>query len=278
MPLLRRCRRDLSFDGTMTIDPIDGRGTPVAGTTLSLAAAPGAADLPAGNILAWGIYWEPFASDAGGNRRVDSFSVSQTAATPPGFNALWKNSPGGGDGTTWDLTGQNWNSSNSADPNHYRDNDNVTFSDNNNGHFSVNIPGTVKPGSVTVSSSGNYTFQGAGSIAGNGGLKVTGGGTLNLLTNNTFTGPTVIDSGNTVKVGNGGTVGSLGSGTVTNNGTIVFNRSDASSSFNQMDGTGSVRQDGTGTLTLAGASTFSGGVTLNNGTLRVAQPAPERAQ
>src|SRR6185436_6341530 len=106
---------------------------------------------------------------------------------------------------------------------------------------------------VTVSSSGNYTFQGAGSIAGNGGLKVTGGGTLNLLTNNTFTGPTVIDSGNTVKVGNGGTVGSLGSGTVTNNGTIVFNRSDASSSFNQMDGTGSVRQDGTGTLTLAGA-------------------------
>jgi autotransporter-associated beta strand protein len=262
--------RDLAFDGSMTIDPNDGRATPVAGTTLSLATTPRTANLPAGNIDAWGIYWEPFAGDAGGNRRVDSFSVSQLTAPPLGFNVLWKNTPGGGDGTTWDVqTSQNWNSSNTSDPNRYRDNDLVTFSDNNNGHYTVNIPGAVMPGSVTVNSTGNYTFQGAGTIAGNGGLKVTGGGTLNLLTNNTYAGPTTIDSGCTVKVGNGGTVGSFGTGTVTNNGTIAFNRSDAASSLNQMDGAGSVRQDGTGTLTLAGASSFTGGLTINNGAVRV---------
>ena len=258
--------RDLSFDGTMTIDPNDGRATPIAGTTLSLATTPRTSNLPAGNITAWGIYWEPFAGDAGGNRRVDTFSVSQIPAPPPGFNVLWKNTPGGGDGTTWDVqNSQNWNSSNSADPNRYRDNDNVTFSDNNNGHYTVNIPGTVMPGSVTVSSSGNYTLQGAGSIGGNGSLKITAGGTLNLLTNNTFAGATTIDSGSTLKIGNGGTVGGLGNGTVTNNGTIVFNRSDANTALNQIDGTGSIRQDGAGTLTLGGANSYSGGFTLNNG-------------
>ena len=67
---------------------------------------------------------------------------------------------------------------------------------------------------------------------------------------------------------NGGTTGNLGPGAITNNGTLIFNHS-SDQTFNQViSGTGKVVQSGLSTLTLSGANTFSGGVTVNNGTMR----------
>jgi autotransporter-associated beta strand protein len=65
-----------------------------------------------------------------------------------------------------------------------------------------------------------------GGLSGSGGLVKAGLGTLNLTAANTYTGGTAI-SGGTLQVGNGGTSGSI-VGDVANNGTLAFNRSNAS--------------------------------------------------
>jgi len=97
----------------------------------------------------------------------------------------------------------------------------------------------------------------------------SGSGRLILTNNNGYTGGTTIHEG-TVQVGNGGTSGGLGSGAtaVVNNGTLVFNRSDAIDVTNNITGTGAVQQIGTGKLTLGGwSSTYSGGTVIDSGTL-----------
>ena len=90
---------------------------------------------------------------------------------------------------------------------------------------------------------------------------------------NTFSGPIFINFG-VLQVGNGGTNGNLGSGAITNNGSLVFNRSDTNLLVpNVIRGVGSLTNAGTGTVTLSGASAFSGGTTIQRGTLRVLNSA-----
>ena len=63
--------------------------------------------------------------------------------------------------------------------------------------------------------------------------------------------------------------GTLGSGSVTNNASLVFDRSGSVTVANVIQGTGSLVQDGNGVLTLTGANTYSGGTTINRGTLQL---------
>ena len=156
-------------------------------------------------------------------------------------------------------------------------------------------------GSPTISdSSAGITF--AGPISG-GGLEVSSG-TVTLAGADTYTANTIIDGGAMLKVGssaalpNGSGKGNVSiSGTLDVNGTnatingfasgsgIVDNTSadpailtignaDASSSFagvaQNSSGSLALVKTGTGTLTLSGANTYSGGLTLSNGTLVVA--------
>jgi autotransporter-associated beta strand protein len=73
-----------------------------------------------------------------------------------------------------------------------------------------------------------------------------------------------------LQVGNGGTNGTLGSGVITNNGQLVFNRSDTNLVIpNVIRGTGALTNAGTGRVSLSGASAFSGQVTVLQGTVRV---------
>jgi autotransporter-associated beta strand protein len=73
-----------------------------------------------------------------------------------------------------------------------------------------------------------------------------------------------------LQVGNGGTNGTLGSGVITNNGQLVFNRSDTNLVIpNVIRGSGALTNAGTGRVSLSGASAFSGQVTVLQGTLRV---------
>jgi autotransporter-associated beta strand protein len=100
-------------------------------------------------------------------------------------------------------------------------------------------------------------------------LTKLGNGVLILNAVNTYTGPTTITSG-ILQIGSGGTAGALGAGSVTDNGILIFNRSDNISFSNTIGGSGSVQHVGSGTLTLSGANSYAGITTVVNGILKLA--------
>lgn len=101
-------------------------------------------------------------------------------------------------------------------------------------------------------------------LGGSTGLIKDGIGTLSLWGASTYTGGTTI-SGGALKVGNGATSGALSAGVVTNNGGLIFNRSDVITPNNQIIGTGSVSQIGSGTVIFTSTNTYSGGTSITAG-------------
>ncbi len=95
-----------------------------------------------------------------------------------------------------------------------------------------------------------------------------GSGTLTLTGTNTYGSGTTINSG-AVQVGNGGTRGTLGTGPVTDNGNLIWNRSDTVSFNGVISGAGSLVKTGAGVLTLGATNTYNGPTTVSNGTLVV---------
>ncbi len=124
--------------------------------------------------------------------------------------------------------------------------------------------GTATVSSGTWANNGDLYvgIEGIGTLNLNGGL-VTVGGTLSTGTSGTIN----LNSGGTLQIGVGGTTGVLDVSTLTNNGTLVFNRSDASNYSGIINGTGAVTKQGAGTLTLDGANSYSGGTTISGGVL-----------
>ena len=123
------------------------------------------------------------------------------------------------------------------------------------------------PATISVAS-GATGLDISGAITGAGGLTVSnasGASALQFLGTNTYSGGTTISAG-TLQIGNGGTTGSI-LGNVTDNGTLAFDRSDAISFDGNISGTGGVTQLGSGTLTLTGANSYSGGTVIANGTV-----------
>lgn len=114
----------------------------------------------------------------------------------------------------------------------------------------------------------NHTDSGlavASVISGAGTVKVLGGRTI-FSAANTYSGGTVIGTGATLQVGNAGTSGSI-VGNVSNNGTLVFNRSDDLAFAGDISGSGSLNKLGAGSLTLNGAVGNTGITTVSAGTL-----------
>jgi len=139
-------------------------------------------------------------------------------------------------------------------------------------------------GSAAYSGSGNRTLglggtntgsntMGGSIIDGPGGITTVGkndAGTWLLTGNNTYTGNTVINNG-LLQLGNGGTTGSIASPTiiVDTAGTLGFNRSDTMTLNGTISGAGNVAQSGTGTTVLTATETYTGGTTINAGTLQL---------
>ena len=121
---------------------------------------------------------------------------------------------------------------------------------------------TVSGGTWANSDDLQVGGDGTGTLNLNGGL-VTVGGTLSTGTFGTIN----LNSGGTLQIGVGGTTGLLGVSTLTNNGTLVFNRSDASTYSGIISGTGAFTKQGGGTLTLDGANSYSGVTTISGGVL-----------
>ena len=120
----------------------------------------------------------------------------------------------------------------------------------------------------TFTSNTDSTFAGQIVDAGSGQFIKAGTGTL-TLTGNSTPGSSIVISGGTLQFGNGGTSGLLqGAGGVTDNGRLVFNRSDDFTFASAISGTGSVTKLGAGKLTLTSLNnSYSGGTTITAGTL-----------
>lgn len=120
-------------------------------------------------------------------------------------------------------------------------------------------------GTVAFNLSGSSSYGGV--ISGTGTLEQRGSGTLTLTGSNTYSGLTTITSG-TLQLGNGGTTGTV-AGDIANNSHLTFNRSSSFSFSKQISGTGDVLKSGPGILTLASAQSYSGGTSVQQGTLRL---------
>lgn len=133
-----------------------------------------------------------------------------------------------------------------------------------NGGVSGSISGSIVNNSgLAFNRSDNVTY--AGQISGVGSVGKYGEGTLILTGTNSYADGTSIEGG-TLQIGNGGTTGSI-QDDVINNATFAFDRSDNISFAGQIIGSGIVRQQGPGVLSLTGSNTYSGGTSIVDGIL-----------
>jgi len=105
---------------------------------------------------------------------------------------------------------------------------------------------------VTNSTSSGPTIS--GNISGSGGLNVTG--YVALTGTNDFSGGTVINHVGLLVLGNRGTTGSI-TGDISNSGLLGFERADSYTYGGNISGTGTLWQQGAGTITLTGTNSFS---------------------
>ena len=188
-----------------------------------------------------------------------------------GGNTTQNGAVDGGDGT-WDDASSNW--ANQAGTVNYAADGLGALPDR---RFSgtggtVNVTATTpQAGRMQFSSSG-YRLQGA-AVDVQGPLVLSTGTTTtiaNALTadglESASTGALIIDSTGTLQIDTGESVAAI-AGNITNSGSLVFNRSDDFVLSNSISGSGLIRQQGTGKLSLdrAGA-TYSGNVEVTNGT------------
>lgn len=139
-----------------------------------------------------------------------------------------------------------------------------------NGGTTGSIVGdVVNNGTLEFARSDAHTFS--GSISGTGNLISFGGsagsGVFTMTGTNTYTGGTTVSRG-ILQIGDGGTSGSI-LGDVSNNATLAFNRSDATSFGGVISGGGQLIKRGAGNLSLTGISSYTGATTVEAGTLSV---------
>ena len=133
--------------------------------------------------------------------------------------------------------------------------------------FSSNRVVTLDSGGGTLNVDSGTTLNLGGVIGGAGVLTKTGSGNVQLTADNNYTGLTTIDAG-VLQLGNGGTTGSL-VGDIIDNGLLVINRTNTVTLPGVISGTGSLAQNGTGTTILTATNSYTGGTTINAGTLQL---------
>jgi len=126
---------------------------------------------------------------------------------------------------------------------------------------------------TTFHGSGSGAFLFTGPISGPGALVRSGSsGTLVLAAANSYQGGTTISAGSTLQIGNDGATGSPGSGPIVNQGTLRIDRSGNLDLPHAISGSGALAIDAPAaadSVTLGGDNSFSGGVTLARGTLKL---------
>ncbi|WP_395709007.1 autotransporter domain-containing protein [Reyranella sp.] len=134
---------------------------------------------------------------------------------------------------------------------------------------SIEGNGVVNLGAKQLIVGGNNlstTFTGRIDGAGGSIVKV-GSGSLTLTGANSYGGGTTVSAG--VLQGNATSL----RGDITNNATVVFDQGNTGLYAGNMSGTGGLAKQGSGLLALSGTNSFSGGTTVNGGTLQLASSA-----
>ena len=180
-----------------------------------------------------------------------------------GQNLLWVGVMDG----LWDVTNTfNWDPG-TYDPTVFSPRDNVTFDDGSS-ETTVNLAGALGPTVVTVNADQDYTFTGGGEFSGYSLIK-TGGGTLTLANDGTNRLLSAVISQGALQIGQGGTVGTLLCSALTNNATLILNRSDDFTVSTVLRGSGVVRKEAANTVTVSSANTYTGGTIVSAGTLKL---------
>ncbi len=173
---------------------------------------------------------------------------------------------GNGADHTWDIGNtENWRIG--ATPSAFLIPDNVTFDDTGDNSLPVLISGELFPNSIEVDADVNdYTWAGDGVILGSTGLQKFGSAELTILNRNQFSGGVSISEGG-VTVGDGGTAGNIG-GTgdisVLTEATLTYNRSDVVNIGRRVVGSGTLIQNGQGTLRIGQAGN-NANITVESG-------------
>jgi autotransporter-associated beta strand protein len=234
-------------------------GTPALGTYTIIQYSAGPAAGPITTLAAAASrYTFTFSSDGS--------SIKVTVAGTPG-PLVWR-----GDGLTnnWDVgTTTNW--MNGAVKDVFLQGDNATFDNTGSNTPPINVAASVQPTVLTFNATKDYTLGGVGKITGGGKLVKSNSGNLTILTGNDNSGNGSLNGSGIVTVGNGGTTGNLGgTGFLTNNTRVNFFESASVTYPGNLTGTGSLSSFMPGaTLTVTGTNTFTGGLTISNGTFQI---------
>ena len=166
--------------------------------------------------------------------------------------------------STWNVEGNtNWVFTGGSTPTAFYSGDWARM-DDTAATTTVTVGQTVTPSILSITNTTkNYTFSGA-AIGGSAEIEKYGTGTLTFTNPNSHSGENYFDAG-TIRIGDGGSSGALGSGPITNNATLVINRTGTLEMPGAISGTGTIEKLGAGTVTLGGNSSFTGAVTLTEG-------------
>ncbi len=253
--------RDLTLLGASTIrilplGPLDVGASAYKLFRYTNALTGGAANL---NVVSDSRY--SFAIDTGVANLV------RLTASGAAGNLIWAGGYPGSE-TLWDTaTTTNWLIGGLPDV--FRAGDQVTF-DDSSAYTNVSLVGSLALSAITMNGTQAYTLSG-GSLLSSGSLTKNGTGRLILASDNPqFNVTNVFIADGALEIGNGGASGFIPAGVpITNNATLVLNRSDATTFPNVIRGlNGGLRKEGAGTATLSGANQFRGPVVVNNGILR----------
>lgn len=273
---------NLGLSGTVTIDIVGS----LAPGTYTLLTYGGTLSGSVSNLVFKVPEGTPYTAALGYGALTLTVPVTRAPA-----NLTWT---GGNGGNSWDLANTvNW--SRGGAPDTFIAGDTVTFDATGAANATVNLTTALPVAGVTVAANSDYTFSGLGSISGSGALSKTGAGTLTVLTANTYTGPTTVlggmlaidrlgDGGSPSSIGaagtaasnlvlNGGTLALVGEQTNTNRsmtlgasgGTLSVPASKSLQISGQVTGSGSLTKTGAGTLILAAANNFTGGIFISEG-------------
>ena len=281
----------IGASGAATLDiPLSGSGSAVTvsnlttggANTINITAVPGIASYPATFTI---IQYQgtengsgpgtftlhlPAASPSYAGSLVDTDNGVVQVTLTSGPTAVLATTWTGSTDNNWDYTTPNWLYQGSGA--NFVDGRATIFNDSTT-QTNISLDGALSPSSITVTNNLlQYTFAGTGNILGAGTLTKSGSSSLTLDNsggNNNIS--TVVINGGTLQVGAGDANGNLSSVNITDDGALVFDRTNSVIISSAISGTGTLKQIGSGTVILSGANTYNGATSLTNGTLEIDQ-------